>query len=43
MDRKKERGVVCVCQTGECCSLFTQADPDAAELDTVLGLEVCVH
>lgn len=35
--------VVCVhLRLEECCSLFTQADPDAAELDTVLCVEVCV-
>lgn len=41
--QKKEREVVCVyVRLGECCSLFTQADPDAAELDTALCQERCV-
>lgn len=40
---KGERGCLCLPQTGECCALFTQADPDAAELDTVLVSPVCVE
>lgn len=48
MERMLEREstteeVVCVhLRLEECCSLFTQADPDAADLDTVLCVEVCV-
>lgn len=40
---KRKRWLVCVyLRLRDCCFLFTQTDPNAAELDTVLCALVCV-
>lgn len=43
-ESKGQAGCLCPSQTptGEVLLSFTQADPDAAELDAVLCVEVCV-